>query len=99
VATRHARRSRLGSAGNSDWRRTAAPRQIIDLLDWYEGQLRKLQVAVKLNAPVDATSEGDRRRRSRARRGSQPRAPVISAPADRDRMPGVERGNAWSVET
>src|SRR5215469_17834999 len=28
--------------------------QILDLLQWYEGQLEKLQVRVMLNAPMDA---------------------------------------------
>jgi NADPH-dependent 2,4-dienoyl-CoA reductase/sulfur reductase-like enzyme len=74
--------------------------QIIDLLDWYEGQLRKLQVAVKLNTPVDADevkaigadvvvlAAGSQA----AGTGYQRGLPT------RDRMPGLERGNAWSVE-
>jgi len=74
--------------------------QIIDLLDWYEGQLRKLQVTVKLNTPVDA----DEVREMGAdvivlAAGSQPAGTGYQRGLPtRDRMPGLERGNAWSVE-
>jgi NADPH-dependent 2,4-dienoyl-CoA reductase/sulfur reductase-like enzyme len=74
--------------------------QIADLLDWYEGQLRKLQVAVKLNTAVDA----DEVQAMRAdvvvlAAGSQPAGTGYQRGLPtRDRMPGLERGNVSSVE-
>jgi 2,4-dienoyl-CoA reductase-like NADH-dependent reductase (Old Yellow Enzyme family)/pyruvate/2-oxoglutarate dehydrogenase complex dihydrolipoamide dehydrogenase (E3) component len=74
--------------------------QIIDLLNWYEGQLRKLQVAVRLNTPVDA----DEVKAMGAdvvvlAAGSQPAGTGFQRGLPtRDRLPGLERGNAWSVE-
>ncbi len=74
--------------------------QILDLLDWYEGQLQKLQVVVKLNTPVEA----DDVRAVGAdvivlATGSQPAGTGYQRGLPtRDRLPGLERGNAWSVE-
>jgi 2,4-dienoyl-CoA reductase-like NADH-dependent reductase (Old Yellow Enzyme family)/pyruvate/2-oxoglutarate dehydrogenase complex dihydrolipoamide dehydrogenase (E3) component len=74
--------------------------QILDLLDWYEGQLQKLQVVVKLNTPVDA----DDVKAVGAdvvvlATGSQPAGTGYQRGLPtRDRLPGLERGNAWSVE-
>jgi NADPH-dependent 2,4-dienoyl-CoA reductase/sulfur reductase-like enzyme len=74
--------------------------QILDLLDWYEGQLRRLQVVVKLNTPVDA----DEVKAIGAdmvvlAAGSQPAGTGYQRGLPtRDRLPGMERGNVWSVE-
>jgi 2,4-dienoyl-CoA reductase-like NADH-dependent reductase (Old Yellow Enzyme family)/thioredoxin reductase len=74
--------------------------QILDLLAWYEGQLEKLQVVVGLNTPVDA----DEVRAFDAdavivATGSQPTmAGYQRGLPTVDRLPGIERGNVWSVE-
>ncbi len=74
--------------------------QILDLIDWYEGQLERLQVSVRLNAPMEpdevrafgadvvvlATGSLP------AETGFQRELPLL------DRLPGIERGNVWSVE-
>ena len=74
--------------------------QILDLLGWYETQLAQLQVAVRLNSPLDA----DEIAAFAAdvvvlATGSQPTGtgwqralPTV------ERLPGIERGNVWSVE-
>ena len=74
--------------------------QILDLLNWYEGQLQKLQVVVKLNTPVDA----DDVKAIGAdvivlATGSQPAGTGYQRGLPtRERLPGLERGNVWSVE-
>ncbi len=74
--------------------------QIIDFLDWYERQLTKLQVTVKLNAPWDASEV-------RAfgadevviATGSQPDGKGFQrALPELDALPGLDRGNVWSAE-
>ena len=74
--------------------------QILDLLAWYERQLERLQVVVRLNAPMDA----EEIRQSAAdmvivATGSQPAGtgfqrglPTLA------QLPGVERDNVFSVE-
>lgn len=74
--------------------------QIIDFLDWYETQLRKLQVAVLLNRFLDPEEVI----------GFGADAVILatgSLPADtgfqralpaREILPGIEHGRVWSVE-
>jgi pyruvate/2-oxoglutarate dehydrogenase complex dihydrolipoamide dehydrogenase (E3) component len=74
--------------------------QILDLIDWYEGQLARLQVSVSLNAPM----EPDEIRAFGAdavilATGSQPAGTGFQrALPQLDRLPGIESGNVWSVE-
>ncbi len=74
--------------------------QILDLIDWYEGQLGRLQVAVQFNAPM----EPDEVRAFGAdvvilATGSLPAETGFQrAFPQLDRLPGIERGNVWSVE-
>jgi len=74
--------------------------QILDLIEWYETQLGKLQVAVRLNAPMDAgevagfgadvvvVATGS----SPARDGFQRGMPQRAA------LPGVDRPDVFAVE-
>jgi 2,4-dienoyl-CoA reductase-like NADH-dependent reductase (Old Yellow Enzyme family)/thioredoxin reductase len=74
--------------------------QILDLLQWYEAQLQKLQVDVRLNTLVEAEDVS----------GHEADAVVLatgSLPAESgfqralpqlERLPGIEAGNVWSVE-
>jgi 2,4-dienoyl-CoA reductase-like NADH-dependent reductase (Old Yellow Enzyme family) len=74
--------------------------QILDFLDWYERQLNRLQVAVRLNTLFDADdiaafgadevilAPGSQP----ADTGFQRALPHHSA------LPGIERGNVWSAE-
>ena len=74
--------------------------QILDLIDWYERQLTKLQVVVRLNAPLEP-AEID---------AFDPDVVILatgSLPAENgwqrglptvDRLPGIERGGVFSVE-
>jgi len=74
--------------------------QILDLIAWYQGQLEKHQVEVRLNAPLDADEV----------RAFGAEAVVLatgSLPAGTgfqrflpalERLPGVELGNVWPVE-
>jgi 2,4-dienoyl-CoA reductase-like NADH-dependent reductase (Old Yellow Enzyme family) len=74
--------------------------QILDLLQWYEGQLERLQVRVLLNSPMDADeirafgadevviATGS----SPAGNGFQRGAPDI------DPLPGVDKDNVYAVE-
>ena len=74
--------------------------QIIDLLDWYETQLSKLQVTVQLNTPMEpdevAAFDADA---IVLATGSQPSEHGFqkALPAQ-DRLPGLELGKVWSVE-
>lgn len=74
--------------------------QILDLIAWYEGQLQKLQVAVRLNAPMEA--EEVRTFGADAivlATGSLPAGTGFQRQLPQhERLPGIERGNAWSVE-
>ena len=74
--------------------------QILDLLQWYEGQLEKLQVRVMLNTPMDAEE-------IRAFGADEVVIATGSSPAgtgfqrgmgDLDRLPGVDGPNVHSVE-
>jgi 2,4-dienoyl-CoA reductase-like NADH-dependent reductase (Old Yellow Enzyme family)/thioredoxin reductase len=74
--------------------------QIIDYIDWLERQLSRLQVKVMLNTPVDA----DEARAHGAEvvivaTGSQPDGTAFQRGLpEHDSLPGLARGNAWSVE-
>ncbi len=78
--------------------------QILDLIAWYEGQLEKLGVTLRLNAPLDADEV-----KAMARdegldavvlaTGSQPAATGFQrALPHLERLPGIERGRVWPVE-
>ena len=74
--------------------------QILDLMAWYERQLEKLQVSVQLNTYVEADEiaayESDV---VVVATGSQPAETGFQRPLPHlDRLPGIERGNVWSVE-
>ena len=75
-------------------------RQILDYLDWQERQLSRMQVAVRLNTPMDA----DEVRAFGAdvvvlATGSQPTGEGFQrALPHLDRLPGIDRGNACSAE-
>ena len=75
-------------------------RQILDYLDWQERQLTRMQVAVRLNTPMDA----DEVRAFGAdvvvlATGSQPTGEGFQrALPHLDRLPGIDRGNACSAE-
>ena len=74
--------------------------QILDLIDWYEGQLEKHQVTVALNTPMEAdevkAAEADvvilATGSLPAETGFQRFRPEV------DKLPGIELGNVWSVE-
>ncbi len=74
--------------------------QILDLLAWYERQLERLQVVVRLNTPMDgeeitqfgADSVIVATGSQPAQTGFQRGLPTTA------RLPGVERANAFSVE-
>ena len=74
--------------------------QILDYIDWLERQLTKLQVQVRLNAPMD----GDEVKAFGADEvivatGSQPDMKGFQRGLPQfDALPGVERGNVWSAE-
>ena len=75
-------------------------RQILDYLDWQERQLTRMQVAVRLNTPMDAAEV----RAFGANvvvlaTGSQPTGEGFQrALPHLDRLPGIDRGNACSAE-
>jgi 2,4-dienoyl-CoA reductase-like NADH-dependent reductase (Old Yellow Enzyme family)/thioredoxin reductase len=74
--------------------------QILDLIAWWEGQLEKLQVTLRLNAPLDA----DEVRAFGAdavviATGSQPDGVGFQHELPQfERLPGIERGKVWPVE-
>ena len=79
-----------------------APRrhQIIDYLDWFERQLSRLQVRVLLNTPLDEEEanamEADE---IIVATGSLPDGKAFQrAMPEHDSLPGIERGQTWSVE-
>jgi 2,4-dienoyl-CoA reductase-like NADH-dependent reductase (Old Yellow Enzyme family)/thioredoxin reductase len=74
--------------------------QILDLLDWYEAQLQRLQVELRLNAPLDAQDVADFQAEAIVlATGSLPSGTGFQrALPQLDRLPGLERGNVWSVE-
>jgi pyruvate/2-oxoglutarate dehydrogenase complex dihydrolipoamide dehydrogenase (E3) component len=74
--------------------------QIIDFLDWYERQLTKLQVMVKLNTPWDAAEiKAFGADEVIIATGSQPDGKGFQrALPELEALPGLERGNVWSAE-
>src|SRR5207248_8512737 len=74
--------------------------QILDLIHWYEGQLERLQVRVRLNAPMDGAeirafgadavviATGS----SPARTGFQRALP------EQAELPGIDKSNVYAVE-
>ena len=74
--------------------------QILDLIDWYGTQLERLQVVVRLNAPMDADEvRGFGADAVVLATGSQPaRTGFQRALPGVARLPGIERGNVWAVE-
>jgi 2,4-dienoyl-CoA reductase-like NADH-dependent reductase (Old Yellow Enzyme family)/thioredoxin reductase len=74
--------------------------QILDLLDWYEAQLQRLQVELRLNAPLDAEEVADFEAEAIVlATGSLPSGTGFQrALPQLDRLPGLERGNVWSAE-
>ena len=74
--------------------------QILDLIQWYETQLEKLQVKVELNRPLDPDEVAGYGADSVVlATGSQPTGTGFQrAMPQRDSLPGIERGNVWSVE-
>ncbi len=74
--------------------------QILDLIGWYEGQLRKLQVEIRCNSPMeseDVRAEGAdavvlATGSQPARTGYQRGRPTV------DRLPGVDAANVFAVE-
>jgi len=74
--------------------------QILELIEWYEGQLGKLQVTVRLNTPMDADEVASfgadavviATGSSPTRDGFQRGQPQVAS------LPGVERDNVFSVE-
>ncbi len=74
--------------------------QILDLLDWYERQLAKLQVKVERNAYVEADEIAVEGADTIVlATGSQPDADGFQrALPHLDRLPGIDRGQVWSPE-
>jgi len=78
--------------------------QILDLIAWYEGQLEKLQVTVRLNAPLDdddvkAIARDEGADAVVLATGAQPAATGFQrALPGLETLPGIEHGRVWSVE-
>ncbi len=74
--------------------------QILDLLDWYERQLAKLQVKVERNAYVEAEDiVAENTDMLILATGSQPDPDGFQrALPHLDCLPGIERGQVWSAE-
>ena len=74
--------------------------QILDFLDWYERQLTRLQVAVRLNTPFDADDiKAFGADEVILAPGSQPAGTGFQrALPQHDALPGIARGNVWSAE-
>jgi 2,4-dienoyl-CoA reductase-like NADH-dependent reductase (Old Yellow Enzyme family)/thioredoxin reductase len=74
--------------------------QITDLIDWYEGQLEKLQVTVRLNSPMEAEEvEAFGADAVVIATGSLPTETGFQKQIPHlDRLPGIELGRVWSVE-
>jgi NADPH-dependent 2,4-dienoyl-CoA reductase/sulfur reductase-like enzyme len=88
--------------GGQAWLAGLQPRrgQILDLLEWYETQLLRLQVDVRLNAPMDAEEVVDVQADAIVlATGSLPSGTGFQrALPQLDRLPGLARGNVWSAE-
>ena len=80
---------------SSDW---GPP--LTDLIDWYEGQLEKLQVTVRLNNPMEADEvEAFGADVVIIATGSLPTETGFQKQLPHlDRLPGIARGKVWSVE-
>ena len=74
--------------------------QILDYLDWQERQLARMQVAVRLNTPLDAREVRDFGADVVIlATGSQPTGEGYQRALPHfDRLPGIERGNVCSAE-
>ncbi|MCZ6863778.1 MAG: FAD-dependent oxidoreductase, partial [Alphaproteobacteria bacterium] len=74
--------------------------QILDLIAWYEGQLEKLQVAVRLNTPLDAGEiEAFGADAVVVAAGSLPSGTGFQKSLPTlEPLPGIERGKVFSVE-
>ncbi len=74
--------------------------QIIELMEWYAGQLEKFQVDVRYNSPLDADDVAAVGADAVVlATGSQPAGTGFQKwIPDVERMSGVDRGNVWSVE-
>ena len=73
--------------------------QILDLIQWYETQLQKLQVTVRYNTPMEAGEVADFGADAVVlATGSLPSESSFQRNLPQlDRLPGIERGNVWSV--
>ncbi len=74
--------------------------QILDLMEWYERQLRQLEVSVCYHRPVDAAEVIEFGADAVVlATGSLPAASGFQkARPQVDALPGLERGHVWSVE-
>ena len=78
--------------------------QITDLLEWYERELERLDVKVRVNAPLDAGEIEEMVHAGSAQAvvvatGSQPSGTGFQRPlAPADGIPGMDRPNVWAVE-
>ena len=74
--------------------------QILDLLDWYERQLKRLGVDVRLNAPQDADDvQAMQADHVIVATGSQPAGTGFQRGlAHQDAIEGVTGANVWSIE-
>ena len=74
--------------------------QILDLLDWYERQLQKLQVEVRTNAYLDADDVAEMAADHviLATGSVSPETGFQKALPHLEALPGIERGNVFSVE-
>jgi len=74
--------------------------QILDLIEWYESQLRKLQVTIRYNSPMDAQDVLDFGADAVVlATGAQPTGTGFQkALPQLEALPGIERGNVFSVD-
>ncbi|MDH3474779.1 MAG: FAD-dependent oxidoreductase, partial [Rhodospirillales bacterium] len=74
--------------------------QILDLIEWYRGQLEKLQVTVRYNAPLEAAEvEAFGAEVVVLATGSLPTGTGFQRfLPQHEAIPGIEKGKVWSVE-
>jgi 2,4-dienoyl-CoA reductase-like NADH-dependent reductase (Old Yellow Enzyme family) len=74
--------------------------QILDFIGWYETQLEKLQVTVRLNTPMEPDEVAAFGAEAVVlATGSLPAETGFQRDlAQHERLPGIERGQVWSVE-
>ncbi|MDH3230357.1 MAG: FAD-dependent oxidoreductase [Alphaproteobacteria bacterium] len=74
--------------------------QILDLIDWYETQLRTLQVTLRYNSPMDADEvRGAGAGAVVLATGAQPSGTGFQKALPHvETLPGIERGNVFSVD-